>query len=525
MSNISAARDSILRYELKLRPNDQDKTINSSDVKGRDHLDSNSSGTISLRELQTAAKKAGVDISRLTIDEKQQLQRELSTFVKQGGAFAASEGDPTLFSFKITPTINDVKSGAKSPNGEVQTFSNGQSGTAIIKLNKLLDNLGFDAKGDKFTDKTENFVKDFQLRHFFTKDPTTGEMKPKPGYENIKLGVVDAKTLEIMEEATKLENPYESPSPDNGFAPNPSKPSPQTTTPNPPNQNNNAEANTPPIINPPTGNTNHEANTTLPTQTTPLANDDASDQVGGTSQVEASRPTSPGEVGQFERVRNAARNQIIDSFKSKGMSQEDAEKKAEDSLKLGGKLTETAVKQDRAMGTENMCYTAVKRNLEKAMGISYKRYTNNSRGDSARTATNTLFKENASSFVKLQLPRADVQYLPPGTIVVYSPTNKSVSGHIGVQTIQLKTPQQSASGTAQGLPVTNVHEKDGQIVGLDVKVGRNTIKYTVENGKVFDDKGKPTNLSLDHADISDKQRNNPWASATVDVFFPVAPRG
>lgn len=513
MSNISTIRDSILNYELKKRPTDPDQQINAADVKGRGHLDSDGNNNISSKELQNAADRAGVDISTLTGTEKLELTKELSSFVRQGGSFEVSTTDPNVFSFKITPTTDRVLSAKKDSEGNVSTFSKGQSGPEIRKVNTLLSNLGFPARGDKFNEDTEKFVKSFQLRNFFTKDNLTGQMVPKKGYENIQLGVIDAKTLDIMEEATKLEKPYQRatvrPRPVEVIENHPPIAPPQT------NSGTNTNGSVTPLV---TGDpaTNQGNTVTENTNSTPASE---------TGAVAAPRTFSPGAVGQFERVRDQVKNQIIDGLKAKGMSPEEAEIKADQAFQLGGKLTDTAVKQDRLMGSDNMCYTAVKRDLEQAVGIPYKRYTNNKRGDFARTASDTLFKQNADLFQKIQVPRSDVQFLPPGAIVVYSPPNKSAPGHIGVQTIQLKTPAQARSATTQGLAVTNVYEQDGKIVGLDVKVGKATVKYTVENGKVFDQNGKATDLSFDHADISDKQRNDPWSSAPVDVFYPISAKG
>lgn len=510
MSDISAVRNSILDYELKKKTNNpSEQQINARDVQGRGKIDANSDGKVSSRELESAARRAGVNLNALSRDDKQQLIRELSTFVKQGGSFAQSSTDVKVFSFVVTPSVKNVKSGALNDDGVPDTFHRGQTGGEIRKVNVLLRNLGFPASGDKFDENTEKFVKDFQLRNFFTKDAVTGEMKPKKGYENITLGVIDAKTLEIMEEATKSETPYilEAPS-------QRPTPTPQTNNPGQITYENK------PVVQPLPTNTN-------PTEVKPPVDNsgqtNSTNTTGGVTGVNTDAPLSPGEVGQFERVRREVKNQIMSGLVAKGMSPEDAEKKADESFSLGSKLTTSAIRQDKAMGTDNMCYTAVKRDLEQTLKIPYKRYTNNRRGDFARTASNTLFKENSNLFQKVQVPRSDVKFLPPGAVVVYHPSNKAEAGHIGVQTIQLKTPAQAKSG-AQGLPATNVYEQDGKIVGLDVKVGNKTVKYTVQDGKVIDPTGKPTNLTFNHADISDKQRNDPWSGAPVDVFYPVGTR-
>ncbi|MFN8578605.1 MAG: hypothetical protein U0354_17395 [Candidatus Sericytochromatia bacterium] len=498
MSDISSFRNSILSNELKPRLNTTDNQIKKSDLQGRGKIDANGDGQISSRELQNAAKKAGVDLSTLTTDDKLQIRTQISKLIKQGGSF--SETNPMVYSFVITPSTDDVKSGALGEDGKPLTFTKGQSGDEIKKLNLLLRNLDFPAIGDKFQDSTEAMVKDFQLRNMFEKDATTGELKPRKGYEDVVLGVVDSKTLKVMEEATKMENPYERQNHNNS--------SPVIEPINPVNTLPQREVIIPTTINlPPINPTIGEVN---PNTHTNQTNNVESPQ----------RVYSSGEAGKFERVRDDIKNQIISSFIEKGLSPQEAEQKAEESLKLGGTVTEAAIRQDKLMGTDNKCYTAVKKGLEQSMDIPYKVYNNVRNGTHARTASDTLFKENKNLFQKIEIPRADVQYLPPGAIVVYHPANKAEAGHIGVQTIQLKTPEQQKSG-AQGLPVTNVYEQDGKIVGLEVKVGKSTVKYDVKDGKVFDKNGKETNLTFDRADISDKQRNDPWPTARVDVFFPI----
>lgn len=494
MTNISDVRNSILNYELTKKvstPNNQTSELNSNDIKGKGHLDADRSGEISSKELTEAAKRAGVDISQLTQEEKTQLLRELSTFSKQGGSFASSTTEPNVFSFKVTSSIDDVKSGKLNSEGKVSTLSKGDSGPAVKKLERLLSNLNYLNIGDKFGDDAEKYVRHFQINNMFTKDPTTGEMKPKAGFEDVQLGVVDSKTLKQMEISTKMENPYGVP------------------------ERRNSQ---------PRNVVTYE-NSTLPTPNQPQietnTNQTETPQVNQNTSVESSTPTfSAGEFGQFERVNNNVKTQLIEAFKKEGLSPEDAEKKADESLQLGSRVTQEAIKQDKSMKSNNLCYTSVKRNLENTMDIPYKVYNGVKNGTHARTAPKTLFAENADKFVKLSVDRADVQYLPPGSIVVYHPADKTEAGHIGVQTAQLKTPAQSKSNSAQGLPITSYQMQDGKIVGVDVQVGKSNVRYEVKDGKVFDDKGKETNLVIDHADISDVQRNNPWANAKVDVFFP-----
>lgn len=497
MSDISSFRNSILSNELKPRLNSTDTQIKKSDLQGRGKIDDNGDGQISSRELQNAAKKAGVDLSVLTKDDKLELRTQISKMIKQGGSF--SETNPMVYSFVITPSTNDVKSGALGEDGKALTFNKGQTGDEIKKLNQLLRNLDFPAIGDKFQESTEAMVKDFQLRNFFEKDLETGELKPRKGYEDIVLGVVDSKTLSAMEESTKMENPYE--------------------------KQNNTQNNTNPIIehvtpvNPlPQREIIINSPINIPT-IKPI--EDVKPTIQTNNVVSEQKIYSSGEAGKFEKVRDEIKNQITNSFIEKGLSPDEAEQKADDALKLGGTVTELAIKQDKLMGTDNKCYTAVKKGLEQSMNIPYKSYGNVKNGTHARTSSETYFKDNKDLFQKIEISRDAVQYLPPGAIVVYHPSNKAEAGHIGVQTIQLKTPTQQKSG-AQGLPVTNVYEQDGKIVGLDVKVGKTTVKYDVKDGKVFDNKGKETNLTFDRADISDKQRNDPWPTARVDVFFPIS---
>jgi hypothetical protein len=505
MADISVIRNSILNYELSKRTNDPDKELNASEIKGKGHLDADSSGEISSRELTEAAKRAGVDISTLTKDEKTQLLRELSTFSKQGGSFAVSETEPNSFTFKITPPFESIKSGKPDADGNIQTLSKGASGPAVRKLEKLLANLNYRNIGDKFGDDAEKYVKHFQLNSMFTKDLTTGEMKPKPGFEDVKLGVVDAKTIRAMEESTKMENPYQSsvPSRTPNVVTEANSSLPQTTS----TSGNNNTTTPQPATNTPSSQPTQNT-----TQTSTTSN------AGAVSNREVQ--LSPGEFGQFERVNNNVRNHLVDTFKNKGLSLEEAERKADESLQLGNSLAKEGIRQDKSMSSNNMCYTSVKNNFVKTMDIPYQRYTNRKGGDHARTASDTLFAKNPEKFTKLSIPRADVQYLPPGAVVVYHPASKAEAGHIGVQTAQLKTPAQSRHNTAQGLPITSYQVQDGKIIGLDVQVGKNNLKYTVQDGKVFDPSGKPTELTIDHADLSDVQRNNPWASANVDVFFP-----
>ncbi|MFN4151551.1 MAG: hypothetical protein ACK4IX_11455, partial [Candidatus Sericytochromatia bacterium] len=301
MADISVIRNSILNYELSKRTNDPDKELNASEIKGKDHLDADSSGEISSKELTEAAKRAGVDISTLTKDEKTQLLRELSTFSKQGGSFAVSETEPNSFTFKITPSLESVKSGKPDSDGNIPTLSKGASGQAVKKLEKLLANLNYLNIGDKFGDDAEKYVKHFQLNNMFTKDPTTGEMKPKPGFEDVKLGVVDSKTLKAMEESTKMDNPYQSTTPsrkphvvteENSSLPQNTSTSGNNNT--SPSQTNNGASNQPTQnTTGPSQTTNQPSSQTTQnnTQTSPASN------AGAVSNREVQ--LSPGEFGQF----------------------------------------------------------------------------------------------------------------------------------------------------------------------------------------------------------------------------------
>jgi hypothetical protein len=513
MSDISVVRNSILTNEFKKQLSNPNLQVKGSNLQGSGKIDANSDGQISSRELQNAAKKAGINLTELTKEDKLELRTQISKLIKQG--VNVTETNPMVFSFVVTPSTDDVKSGALGEDGKPVTFNKGQTGQEIKKFNQLLANIGFPAIGDKFQDSTENMVKDFQLRNFFEKDIETGELKPKLGYENIVLGVVDSKTLEAMEEATKLQNPYEKQVySENTPVINTNPTNPQTTVVTPTTTNQQTTVIIPTTTNTESVNTN-QTTSEVNTNNTNVAS------TNSTEAVESTQTLSPGELGKFEEVRNQIKKQIVESFISKGLSPQEAEEKANEAFKLGNELAGTAVKQDKSMATDGMCYTAVKRNLEQAMNIGYKRYTPRKGGDHARTASETLFKQNSNLFQKVKLPISDVQYLPPGAVVVYHPANKAKAGHIGVQTIQLKTPEQQRKGI-QGVPVTNVYEQDGKIIGLDVRAGNKTVKYDIKDGKVFDQNGKETNLKFDHADISDKQRDNPWAGVPVDVFFPLA---
>lgn len=215
-------------------------------------------------------------------------------------------------------------------------------------------------------------------------------------------------------------------------------------------------------------------------------------------------------LNEYERVRQS----VLDQLNAKGVNGEQA-------LQLGEELTEAAVQRDRAMSSSSMCYTAVKQAIENAVDLPYQTF-GGKKGSWARTAGQNLFDKHPELFQKIQIDRKDVHHLPPGAVVVYKPQDQSEYGHIGVQSMQLKTPQQKKAGQ-QGLPVVNVYSQNGQIEGLDVKdLKGQIITYKVDDGLVLDATGKETGLSIEHTDISDKQRDNPWSTAPVDVYFPIA---
>jgi hypothetical protein len=249
-------------------------------------------------------------------------------------------------------------------------------------------------------------------------------------------------------------------------------------------------------------------------------------------------------------------------------------------FEIGEKLTEGSVSVDRKMSSESLCYTAVKKTLENVLGLPYEyfgRVKNPENGKVengayAKTAGYSLLDKHPDMFVKLDnFTRNDVQYLPPGAIVVYRPVNSKgqdlsgEAGHIGVQSMQVK-----------GLPVVKVNEENGVMRSVTLKKKDNTlVNYDVmdgfavlsktfankdeiavgtklngmtiasleeENGIIKSIKLKGTGSKgtyyktlevsgnkiileknpISHADISDKMRVSPWKSSKVEVYFPIS---
>jgi hypothetical protein len=108
---------------------------------------------------------------------------------------------------------------------------------------------------------------------------------------------------------------------------------------------------------------------------------------------------------------------------------------------VGEKLVESQHIQDKRMGSEHKCYTAVKNALEDALNLPYERFAvkKGNRGDWARTAGTNMLSKHPELFKEIKgLDRDDLKSLPAGAIIVYKPLAANKPGHIGVQNGQGK---------------------------------------------------------------------------------------
>lgn len=80
-------------------------------------------------------------------------------------------------------------------------------------------------------------------------------------------------------------------------------------------------------------------------------------------------------------------------------------------------------------GSESYCYTGVKESMEGALNYRYQAFGGKG-GSWASTADDNIFRKRPDLFAELTLSREELNYLPPGAIVVYEPGGV---GHIGIK--------------------------------------------------------------------------------------------
>ncbi|MGV3526392.1 MAG: peptidoglycan-binding domain-containing protein [Candidatus Sericytochromatia bacterium] len=272
------------------------------------------------------------------------------------------------------PSVNLVDAAPPPEPPVVELMSKGQKNATIQELNDLLNGLDLLGSVNRiFSDRTENALKEFQ---------SSNGLRPH--------GKLDAATLHKLIEAAKQDEEtfprLEALLPKKPTAPTPATRPPQQTQPTPQPAENAPAAPTPETPAP-----------VAPAAPKTYAND-------------------------FERVKDMVATQLAD----KGVNTDHA-------FEVGAKLTTQAKKWDRAMPSSSMCYTAVKRAIDDAMDIPYRRYDGKAypNGTFAKTAGDYMLSKQPE-FVKIEgLSRSDLDNLPSGAVIVYKP--RSGAGHIGVQ--------------------------------------------------------------------------------------------
>ncbi|MBT9547565.1 MAG: peptidoglycan-binding protein [Candidatus Sericytochromatia bacterium] len=107
-------------------------------------------------------------------------------------------------------------------------------------------------------------------------------------------------------------------------------------------------------------------------------------------------------------------------------------------------------------GSESFCYTGVKESMEGALNYRYQVFSGKG-GTWASTADENIFKKRPDLFAELTLSREELNYLPPGAIVVYEPGGV---GHIGIKGYNAEGKQLDLSDRVRtGRPYPNAKYK------------------------------------------------------------------
>jgi len=107
-------------------------------------------------------------------------------------------------------------------------------------------------------------------------------------------------------------------------------------------------------------------------------------------------------------------------------------------------------------GSESFCYTGVKESLEGSLHYRYQAFGGKG-GSWASTADDNLFRKRPDLFAELTLSREELNYLPPGAIVVYEPGGV---GHIGIKGYNAEGKQLDLSDRVRtGKPYPNAKYK------------------------------------------------------------------
>ncbi|MGE3727742.1 MAG: peptidoglycan-binding domain-containing protein [Candidatus Sericytochromatia bacterium] len=129
--------------------------------------------------------------------------------------------------------------------------------------------------------------------------------------------------------------------------------------------------------------------------------------------------------------RLAALQKISDQLGAKGLTSTEIEQAFETGHELATFAQEAIAEVECKYkgGSESFCYTGVKESMEGALNYRYQTFEGKG-GTWASTADENIFKKRPDLFAELTLSREELNYLPPGAIVVYEPGGV---GHIGIK--------------------------------------------------------------------------------------------
>lgn len=156
--------------------------------------------------------------------------------------------------------------------------------------------------------------------------------------------------------------------------------------------------------------------------------------------------------------RIATLEKIIDQLVAKGLTSTEIEQAFHTSHDLAefAQKAILSVEKKYPKGSESFCYTGVKEALEGALYYRYQTFGGKG-GSWASTADTNIFQKRPDLFAELTLSRDELDYLPPGAIVVYEPGG---IGHIGIKHYNPKGQQMDLSDRIRlGRPYANAKYK------------------------------------------------------------------
>lgn len=149
---------------------------------------------------------------------------------------------------------------------------------------------------------------------------------------------------------------------------------------------------------------------------------------------------------------------ISDQLAAKGLTSTEIETAFHTSHNLA-QFAENAihtVEKKYKNGSESFCYTGVKEAMEGALNYRYQAFGGKG-GSWASTADTNIFQKRPDLFAELTLSREELNYLPPGAIVVYEPGGV---GHIGIKGYNAEGKQLDLSDRIRtGKPYPNARYK------------------------------------------------------------------